>query len=500
MLDIRDFTERTSSYELFTHIYWRIVNRRLVSFGKLVDYMAGVPEGPKKNYALKAAFRLIREIYWGFFRDLDPKAYPILWNQLTRPHPTYPFAGELKRIMTITDIYCAFVDIHDYTAFCQKAGRNSSMLRLLDICIENDVRQICRDNHVVSNRARGDEIIMISTSAYDITNAVVMIADYLGNRRLTKDTEIVKKRRDDVMKLPELSVSAGIAGGKKYTSLVITSAGDLSGTVVNTAARLQSRANIISSETSRILMTQNVRIKYEKEAGKRFAPMFNDSELAFLDLGPVSFKGVELRLTEAIINPDEMYRLNCREHMETLIDALKIEHWQEKIFLSMIDLIIQAFKMMSDFETDLPMDDEGLLTLNNATILNLSYTARDRFSIEGDYSSAVNTLSRIADYMALVPDIDHFLLLYTHAVVSQYNRLLEIYDKNIEIFTEKNQSRLFSQTEQRKFKDSRVASSIHDMMKSTLTSRIDADKKKLLWRRLVKDHKTSGNRVLHLGK
>ncbi len=500
MNDIKNFAERTTSYELFTHVYWRIVTRRLVSFSDLLDYMAGVPESPKKEFALKGAFRLIREIHWGFFRDLDPKAYPVLWGQLTRPHPTYPFAGELKRIMTITDIYCAFVDIHDYTVFCQKAGRNSSMLRLLDICIENDVRQICRNNHVVSNRARGDEIIMISTSAYDITNAVVMIADYLGDRKLTRDTEIVKRRRGEATKLPEMTISAGIAGGKKYTSLVITSAGDLSGTVVNTAARLQSRANVISSDTSRILMTQNVKIKYEKEAKQRFAPMFNESELAFLDLGPVSFKGVELRLTEVIIGPGEMYRLGYQDHLNTLLDALKNEHWSDKVFSSMADLILQAFKVMPEFETYLPVDDEGLLTLSNATMLNLTYSARDRFNIDSDYASAISKLARIADCMGRIPGMDHFLLLYTQGVVSQYALLLETFDRHIENFTEKNRSSLFSRNEHRKFKDARVASSMYDMMKSTLVDRIDAEKKKLLWRRLVKGIKPSMDRILYLGK
>ena len=328
---LSELTDGTSSYELFTHVYWQIVTREITSFTELADYLKAVEEGRRKEYVLKAAFPLIREIHWGFFRELNATSHPVLWGQLTRPHPKYDFAGELKRSMTITDIYCAFLDIHGYTAL-SKSSRDAPLLRLLDLCIETDVKTICRDNHVIGNRARGDEIILIGTSAYDIVNTVTMIADYFGEQRLIRDSALVRKRRGDRLKLPPLSISAGVAGGKKYDSLIITAGGDLSGPVVNLAARLQSRANRISVDSSQILVTETVRMKYQAEAKALFAPMFSASQMAFLDVGSFSFKGVDVRITELLFNPEEMYRLEYGEALERFLDALAGGNWHEQVF------------------------------------------------------------------------------------------------------------------------------------------------------------------------
>ncbi len=499
MRDIKDCTDSTSSYELFTHIYWQIVTRRITGFPELVDYLAHLDEGPRKQYVLQTAFPLIREIHWGFFRELNTKTYPVLWEQLIRPHPVYPFAGELKRSITITDIYCAFVDLHGYTAFSRNT-KDAPLLRLLDVCIEDDVKQICRDNHVLSNRARGDEIILIGTSSYDVLNSVGMIADYFGERRFTEKMEIVHRRQRDRLKLPEMTISAGIAGGKKYTSLVITATGDLSGTVVNTAARLQSRASIISAENSRILTTQNVRVKYAAEASSQYAPVFTDSQLAFLDVGPFSFKGVEIRLTEVLMNPGEMYRLEYQEQLDQFVEALKNEHWHDSVFITLAKLIVQAFKVMPKFEVELSEDSEGLTSLSNAVIIRLTLAALDRFETGKDYSRAIADLVRALRHLERIPGVDHFLLLYCKAVLEEYQHVQEAYNRQILLFTEKNRSRLFSSDENRRYEDAKMNASKYERMKANLDERIDADKRKSLWHRLVKDIKPSLTESLYLGK
>lgn len=499
MRDIKDCTDSTSSYELFTHIYWKVVSRAITGFSDLVDYLADLEEGPRKEYVLQSAFPLIREIHWGFFRELNPKTTEVLWNQLTRPHPKYPFAGELKRSMTITDIYCAFVDLHGYTAFSRKPG-DSSLLKLLDICIEEDVKQICRDNHVLSNRVRGDEIILIGTSAYDVVSAVGLIADYFGDRRIVGTTDIVRKRRDEILKLPDMTISAGISGGKKYTSLVITATGDLSGTVVNTAARLQSRANMISPDKSRILTTQNVKIKYLAEASIRYAPAFADSQLAFLDVGSFSFKGVEVQLSEILMDPGEMYRLEYQEQISLFLEALKNDHWRDSVFITFSELLVQACKAMPGFEVQLPENDDGLSSMSNATIINFTHTAIDRFESGKQFSEAVASLLRATCHLDKVPGLDHFLLLYSEAVSIQYKKIDDAYTRQILLYLEKNRSRLFSNDENRKYQEAKVNASLYDMMKSNLNRRVDSDKRKNLWHRLIKEIKPSVAESLYLGK
>lgn len=489
MRDISELNEKTSSYELFTHVYWCLVTRKISDFNQLVDYLEPLENGSRKDYVLKSAFPLIREIHWGFFRELNISTYPILWKELCLPHPRYKFAGELKRSLTITDIYCAFIDLHGYTAL-SRSSKDAPLLRLLDVCIETDVKRICRDNHVVGNRARGDEIILIGTSACDVVNSVMMIADYFGEKRLTADTEIVRNRRADRLKLPELSISAGIAGGKKYDSLVITAGGDLSGPVVNLAARLQSRANFISGEKSRILITETVRMKYQGEAGKQFAPMFSESQLAFLDVGPFAFKGVEVRITELLYLSEEMHRLDFSGALTAFLESLGSGKWKDSVFLALGELILAACTAMPPFK---------ISGVTNGSLKSLSRRAMDRFEAR-DYTVAVSAMTEAASGLASVPDTDAFLVLYVGAVASEYRNVYEAYDRFIGGFVEDHRKTLFSATENRDFDNAVSCAARKDTMRSTLISRVDVDKRTKLWLRLIKDLAPSLEDSLYLGK
>ena len=501
MRDIKDLTAETTSYELFTHVYWQVVTRHLRSFSDLVNYLECVEEGARKDYVLQSAFPLIREIYWGFFRDLNPKSYPVLWGQLALPNSDYPFGGELKLSMSITDIYCAFIDIHGYTEF-SKNRNDATLLRLLDDCIEEDVKALCRENNVIGNRARGDEIILIGISAYDVVNSVVLIADYFGERKLTGKREFVKRRRGEFNKLPDLSVSAGIAGGRKYTSLVITKAGDLSGTVVNTAARLQSRANRFSSAATRILTTQNVRLKYESDTAKRYAPMFTPSQMAFLDVGYFSFKGLDMRITEILVDKAVMHRLEYKESLVRFLDAVENNRWTESVFLELADLMIEVCKAMPKFELSSPenkdVSERG--ESGNTVVIRRLNEAAERFSAGRDFSEALDALSDALRILEDVPGTDSFLLMYGEGVEAAYRKVCCAYDNHIEGYTEKNRKVLFLSDENAEFDRLCRAVRFHETMKSDLVGRVDAEKRRRLWNKLIKQMEPTLEDSLYLGK
>jgi class 3 adenylate cyclase len=487
MHDINEYSENTNPYELFTHIYWSIINRKISLVCELEDYLADVPENTKKDFTFKSAFRMLKEMHWGFFSDLDPINYPILWKQLTIPHSKYPSVGELKRSMSITDIYTAFIDIHGYTAFCQEYGQQTSMLQLLDSCIEKDIRQICRDNQVMGNRARGDEIIIVGTSAYNVLNTVIMISDYLGDRKLTKDTEIVKKRNGQALKLPRLTISAGIAGGKKYAVLVITAAGDLSGSVVNTAARLQGRANQIAKNKSHILTTNQVVANYKNTRNKLSNPLFSENDVPFLDLGPVGFKGVELRLAEVVIEADQMYRASYQKTLNDLIDALRSHSWSNLVFESMTNLITEVAKAIPPFEINLPESSEGLLSVSNRTVIMMIGKINDLFFKNKDYSAAMDGLRELSEILVQIKNFDHSVILYLHTVIDGYSGIVDIYKKHVSTYSEKYKEKIFGIEEVRKFERAKTSSLIYDMMKEEMIKRIEPDRRKVLWMRLAKD-------------
>ncbi|MDC7239145.1 MAG: adenylate/guanylate cyclase domain-containing protein [Spirochaetales bacterium] len=449
--------------------------------------MSEVPEGPKKEFAFKSAFQMLKEIHWGFFSDLDAKSYPVLWKQLTIPHRKYPAIGELKRSISITEIFVAFIDIHGYTSFCREHKSHTAMLQLLDSCIENDIRQMCRINHVMGNRLRGDEIILVGTSAYDVMNTVIMIADYFGDRKLIRDSEIVKKRNEQILKLPKLTISAGVAGGTRYSVMVITAAGDLSGSVVNTAARLQGRANKVAVNKSHIFTTNQVVAGYKRTMEKSSDPCFSTEDVAFLDLGPVGFKGVELRLAEVLIDQDQMYRTGYQDVLNKLIDALKNHSWSDRAFTSLMDLIISAARMTPPFEVALPEDSEGLLSVSNQTVIEIISKIFDQFLYRKDYPAAVEGLKGLSEILQQVEHFDHAVLLYLKTVISGYSTIIETYNKHITAYTEKNKTLLFSSDENSKYENAKLSSVIYNMMSDERINRIEPEKRKSLWGRIAKD-------------
>ncbi|MDC7218733.1 MAG: hypothetical protein PQJ59_02270 [Spirochaetales bacterium] len=487
MRDIKDYNDQTNPYELFTHIYWRIMNREITLISELEAYLTPIPEGPAKDYTMKTAFKLIKEIHWGFFSDLDRATYPFLWKQLTIQHPNYPSIGELKRNISITDIYTAFVDIHGYTDFCQTHGKHSSMLQLLDNCIEEDIRKICRDNHVMGNRARGDEIILVGTSAYDVLNAVILIADYFGDKKLSKDLDVVKERKDQYLKLPKLTISAGIGGGKKYSVLFITAAGDLSGSVVNTAARLQSQANKISSSKNHILTTNQVTFSYKKDLEKNTDPYLLQEEPIFLDLGPVGFKGVDLRLSEVVVEPNQTYRATYQKEFLNLFDALKSHSWTDGIFACMIDLIKASTRVTPPFKIPLAKNKHNFRSLSNDTIITMADKTNDLFYTQKDFSQAGETLFEIADFLEMVKEFDYSVLLYLRTVLDGYSVILENYNKKISDYTEENQTYLLNVEEIKRYENAQSASSYYNRMTQNIKKRIDPQKRKLFWMHLTKE-------------
>ena len=157
------------------------------------------------------------------------------------PDRKYKFAGDIKRMATIPDVYMAIIDIHGYTRFCQKNRHNMSMLDLLDRVLRSDLPGIAAKYGVVSRQASGDEILLLGGSAAELFEVVYLMARRLAKRGGGKDGAMERgaEGSEPPDALPSFQISAGVAGGAKYAQLVITRDGDLSGTIVNTAARLR---------------------------------------------------------------------------------------------------------------------------------------------------------------------------------------------------------------------------------------------------------------------
>ncbi len=375
MNEIKEYTAASSAYEVYVHLSDKIVKGELVTFNTLRTYCAALPENARTEAILRKAFELQRRLYWGFFRDISPVTHPKVWSKVVVPDRKYHFAGDIKRMATIPDVYMGMMDIHGYTRFCQKHRHNMSMLELLDRVIQQELPKIAAKYGVVIRRARGDEILLLGGSASELFEVV-----YLISRRLAKDGASSHGVKNGVAKngpakpegapsaaagvspadaLPGFQISAGVAGGAKYAQLVITRDGDLSGSIVNTAARLQARANRISPDRTKILLTSVTfqKLKMPQPSNEHYEFL---RAVDFFDTGIVEFKGIDVPVFDTVFLDREASRLEYRDRMAALYDSIGQGLWTTRIFSDSLNLMARIATSteggLLDETTGLPID------------------------------------------------------------------------------------------------------------------------------------------------
>ena len=495
MTDIDEYSESTSAYELFFYIYTKIIKKEITTFEQLVKSVEKVPEGEKKNRVLKNGFILVIKLNWGFFNQLSPDASPKLWKKLTIPNRDYPFGADLKRNMTITNIYMSFIDIHGYTSFCLNSGINTSRLQKLDEFIDTYINRIAKANHLLCRRMRGDEIILAGTSPIDVVETTIQIADYFSAKKFIKSSRFAEFRSSRPAVLPDMTISAGIAGGKKFTPLIVTSDGDLSGTVVNTAARLQGQANKVSKDKNRILTTNHVVGNYIREASAKKETLLSENQLDFFNAGYVSFKGVGVTINEIIIDRKERFRMSYQKDLLNLIDALKNNQWNEKVFVNLINLITAVLEKSPPFVVSL--NEEA--PLNNSDLAVIAKKALTLFA-EKSYIEAVEQLDLIYQHIKDSPVIDYFTVVYTENILSAYKKIVSGYHVNFEKLLEGETKRNMSPEDRDRYNALKMQSAVYDKLKNRLYNRMPKQKRKIVWTSTVNLETTDLVFQIYFGK
>ena len=438
MTDIKEYSSATSPYEVFVLLSDKIVKGALVTFNALQAYCAPLPESPRKEAILRKAFELQRRLYWGFFRDITPVSHPKVWSKVVVADRKYRFAGDIKRMATIPDVYMAIMDIHGYTRFCQKHRHNMSMLDLLDRVLQQDIPSIAARYGVVCRRASGDEILLLGGSAAEIFEVV-----YLITRHLAKDSSAPKAgngEEDDEGEgeegeaperahaaeastanvLPGFEISAGVAGGAKYAQLVITRDGDLSGTIVNTAARLQARANRISPEHTKILLTS---VTFQKLKTQPASSHFEYLRAVdFFDTGMVEFKGVNVPVFDTVFLAKEASRLEYRDRMSALYDSLNQCQWAARIFADALNLMARIVTSTKGGFVD-AMTGEPIDAADSISIIQRIKKAQGLFTAER-YEQAIGEFSELIEVFDRAAGRDAIVLEYLASIRDNYLKIL----------------------------------------------------------------------------
>lgn len=440
MNKIEEYTQNTSRYELYTHLSENIVNGRIRTFSQLFEYAKNInfDKVVDSKNILKNLFALIRTVNWGFFKKVTPDLYPKLWKELVLQHPKYPFAGDLKQTLSIAEIYIAMLDIHGYTKFCEENKNNLSKMHVLDDLMQNKLSDIARFYNVLSKRERGDEVVMVCASATDALSATIAIIGALSKKKILREAPNI-----DTSGLPEFKISAGIAGGNSNTPLIVTEDGDLSGYLLNNAARMQTRANMLAPTENKIILTKNLQYNFLKEnSGSVKSELFLSNIISFYDNGNISFKGTEIPIVEAIFDEKEKYKEAFYTEMEELVKSVKGNLWKQRLFTAILELISKVCKSMPPFQIDKQVN-EYISSYTNQTICDLCEKAEAAYTVKDNYKEALEGFAIIVELLKTIPNFDKMTLEYAESICRGYQKVLPTYNDLIRKEIEANLKDIF---------------------------------------------------------
>jgi hypothetical protein len=209
---------------------------------------------------------------------------------------------------------------------------------------------------------------------------------------------------------------------------VVTRDGDLSGTIVNTAARLQARANRISPDRTKILLTS---VTFQKL--KMLPPSAHFEFLKsvdFFDTGIVEFKGVNVSVFDAVFLATEANRLEYRERMSALYESIGQSLWSSRIFADALNLMARIVSSspggLLDEATGQPMDAADAISVMQRIKKAQGYFAAERFEL------AVREYSELVDVFGRAAGRDTIATEYLAGIRDNYRKIVDCFTSRLD--------------------------------------------------------------------
>jgi class 3 adenylate cyclase len=491
MKSVSEYTNETPSTELYHFLSQAIIRKGIQDFSALLEFAHPIPIDKKTAPVFKNLFILIRKLYWGFFCDINRSDFPAVWREFVLPHKRFPACGDLKRNLTISNVFVGILDLHGYTSFCDQHKNNLSMLRALDKLIQVEMSKLAKSHGVVLQRRNGDEMVIVGTRACDLIKLTLDIIEVFEKKK-----KISSEQR---LSLPDMYISAGIAGGNKFTPFIITRDGDLSGGVVNTAARLQSRANELSGHRSRLVVGRTVHSSYLKEVEQRPAEQHEQRDIHFIDSGVIFFKGLEVPVCEVLFDERDMYRLYAEENLQELIKAVKNGSWREGVFESLILLLIRLYKFMPAFHIDMP-DSETVSSMDNDSFVAMAQRVLNNFKAKQNYLEAFSEFEQLVEYSKSIPDFDRLSLEYAEQILERYRAIVTDFQRRVQDRTKELADTVLPSKYRQIYANNRKAIIVQEQLDCEIRRHMPTSEVSQLWRSAVGTHDGMGDLTIRSGK
>ena len=500
MKDLSEYTETTSEYELYSFLTEKVISREIIKFSQLKALAEPVLRSHRTHPVIMRVFEVIRKLNWGFFADMAKETHLRLWREIVIPDKQFPDAGDLKDTLQISNLYIAMLDVHGYTQFCMDSRKNLSMMHTLDWAMTTEVRRISTACHAVSQRERGDEMVVVAGSASDALTVTLAILDYFAKTNVVNDPLISTKRVGNADALPVFKISAGITGGNTQSPLIITEKGNLSGFLLNSGARLQTRANELSGKESRIMIAKQVNMNYVKENEKEKCSIYRHNTVYFLDTGQIEFKGVQIPSCEVVFKEEDKYKERFSEEMVQLFGAIKENLWEQRIFQDMMTLLAKTAQAMPKFTVTPPSPINGMQTITNESFIQLCRSGMKAYVQDEDYSAAVNILKTFVSLIEEIPIFERLILDYLRGITDKYDMLLKTYLETIDKELDARAQHIFQGNHFKAWLAAKNAVTVYEKLKTMGRRSPEIPKKKILWYNLIKQNAEQMEFVLYSGK
>jgi hypothetical protein len=419
---------------------------------------------------------------------------------LVIPDKDFPEAGDLKKTLQISNLYIAMLDIHGYTKFCMESRKNLSMMHTLDWAIENEIRRISTQCGAISQRERGDEMVIVAASATDALMVTLCIIDYFGKTDVVKDPSIPTKRTGNAEALPVFKITAGITGGNTQSPLIITERGNLSGFLLNSGARLQTRANELSPKESRVMVARQVVMNYEKENAANSCLLMQKDSIYFFDTGHIEFKGVMIPTCEVVFDRAERYKEKFSEEMTKLFSSIRDNLWEQKIFQYLIELLIKVAYLMPSFTVTPAQPINAMQTITNESYVQLCRSAYKAYCVDENYHTAVEFLRHLINISLQIPSFDRLVFDYLSGITVKYEILLAAYETYIDREVEEKAAHIFNGDLHKTWLAAKNGFLVYEKLKANGRNSKEITKKKTAWLNILSQNKEQMEFTLYSGK
>jgi len=501
--DITEYNSGMTEYEFFSFLYDKIVSKEITTFSKLKELITPVMRDKWTHSVIMRAFQLLKRTNWGFFSAICHDTHKKLWKEMVIPDRDFPEAGDLKRTLQISNLYVAMLDIHGYTKFCMGSRKNLSMMHTLDWAIENEIKRISTQCGAISQRERGDEIVVVAASATDALMVTLCIIDYFGKTETVNDPSISTKRTGNADALPIFKITAGITGGYGQSPLIITERGNLAGFLLNSGARLQTRANELSPQESRVMIAKQVMMNFEKENKENAANkcvLAQKDVIYFFDTGHIEFKGVMIPTCEVVFDKKERYKEKFAEDMTRLFSSIKENLWEQRIYQDLMELLTRVAQTMPKFSVTPNVPIQGMQSITNESYIQLCRLAMKSYCVNEDYYLAVEFLQNLLEVSEKIASFDRLILDYLRGITEKYQLLLNAFEKHIDKEVDEKAAAIFHGDHYKTWNAAKNGAAIYEKLRGIGRKSKEITKKKNLWLNMLLQNKEKMEFTLYSGK